>query len=64
MTKTLHGLTLGLNLLQDKNKLYKDFQRSNTNAQLLNKLIHLQEQLKFLINKSKQDYYAEDKKTY
>ena len=51
-------------LLQDKNKLYKDFQRSNTNAQLLNKLIHLQEQLKFLINKSKQDYYVEDKKTY
>ena len=45
-------------LLQDKNKLYKDFQMSNTNAQLLNKLHHLQEQLNFLINKSKQDYYA------
>ena len=28
-------------LLQNKNKLYKDFRRSNTNAQLLNKLNHL-----------------------
>ena len=45
-------------LLQDKNKLYKDFQRSNTSAQLLNKLNHLQEQLNFLINRSKQYYYA------
>ena len=44
--------------LQDKNKLYKDFQRSNTNAQLLNKLNHLQEQLNFFINRSKQSYYA------
>ena len=42
-------------LLQDKNKLYKDFRRSNTNAQLLNKLNHLQQQLNFLINRSKQD---------
>ena len=40
-------------LLQDKNKLYKDFRRSNTNVQLLNKLNHLQEQLNFLINRSK-----------
>ena len=45
-------------LLQDKNKLYKDFRRSNTNTQLLNKLNHLQERLKILINKSKQNYYA------
>ena len=45
-------------LLQDKNKLYKDFRRSNSNAQLLNKLNHLQEQLNFLINRSKQYYYA------
>ena len=45
-------------LLQDKNKLYKDFRRSNSNAQLLNKLNHLLEQLKFLINRSKQYYYA------
>ena len=45
-------------LLQDKNKLYKDFRRSNTNAQLLHKLNHLQEQLNFLINRSKQNYYA------
>ena len=44
--------------LQDKNKLYKDFRRSNNNVQLLNKLNHLQEKLNFLINKSKQDYYA------
>ena len=43
-------------LLQDKNKLYKDFRRSN-NAQLFNKLNHLQEQLNFLINKSKHDFY-------
>ena len=41
-------------LSQDKNKPYKDFQRSNTNAQLLNKLNHIQEQLNFLINMSKQ----------
>ena len=45
-------------LLQDKNKLYKDFRRSNTNAHLLNKLNHLQEQLNFLINRSKQNHYA------
>ena len=45
-------------LLQDKNKLYKDFRRSNTNAQSLNKLNHLQEQLNFLINRSKQNCYA------
>ena len=45
-------------LVQDKNKLYKDFQGSNTNAQLLNKLNHLQEQLNVLINRSKQNYYA------
>ena len=51
-------------LLQDKNKLYKDFRRSNTNAQLPNKLNHLQEQLNFLINRSKQDYYAWMTKTY
>ena len=37
-------------LSQNKNRLYKDFQRSNTNAQLLNKLNHVQEQLNFLIN--------------
>ena len=30
-------------LLQDKNKTYKDFRRSNTNAHLLNKLSHLLE---------------------
>ena len=51
-------------LLQDKNKLYKDFRRSNTNAPLLSKLNHLQEQLNFLINRSKQDYYAWMTKTY
>ena len=32
--------------------------QSNTNAQLLNKLNHLQEQFHFLINRSKQYYYA------
>ena len=58
MTKIPHGLTIGLNLLQNENKIYKDFRRSNTNAQLLNKLNHLQEQLNFLINRSKQYYYA------
>ena len=45
-------------LLQDNNKLYKGFRRSNTNAQLHNKLNHLQEKLNFLINRSKQNYYA------
>ena len=45
-------------LLQDKNKLYKDFQRSNTNAQLFHKLNYLQDQLNFLINRSKQYHYA------
>ena len=45
-------------LLQDKNKLYKDFRRNNTDSQLLNKLNHLQEQLNFLINRSKQNYFA------
>ena len=44
--------------LQYKNELYKDFRRSSTNAQLLNKLNHLQEQLKFLINRSQQNYYV------
>ena len=51
MTKILNGL-------KDKNKLYKDCERSNTNAELLNKLNHLQEQLNVLINRSKQNYYA------
>ena len=45
-------------LLQDKNKLYKDFRRSNTNAQLVNKLNHFQEQINFVINRSKQNYYV------
>ena len=45
-------------LLQDKHKLYKEFRRSNFNAQLFNKLNHLQEQLNVLINRSKQNYYA------
>ena len=44
--------------LQYKYEPYKDFRRSSTNAQLLNKLNHLQEQLKFLINRSKQNYYV------
>ena len=35
---------------QDKNKPYKDFQTSNTNAQLISKLKHIQEQLNFLRN--------------
>ena len=52
MTKILNGL-------KDKNKLYKDCQRSNTNAELLNKLNHLQEQLNVLINRSKQSNYAQ-----
>ena len=45
-------------LLQDKNKIYKDYRGNNTNDQSLNKLNHLQEQLNFLINRSKQYYYA------
>ena len=46
-------------LLQDKNKPYKDCQRSNTHAQLLNELNHLQEHLNFSKNRSKQNYYAQ-----
>ena len=52
MTKILNGL-------KDKNKLYKDCERSNINAELLNKLNHLQEQLNVLINRSKQSNYAQ-----
>ena len=40
-------------LLQDKHKLYKEFRRSNFNAQLLHKLNHLQEQLNVLIDPNK-----------
>ena len=56
-TKTFEGVTLMPSYFI-KNKLYKDFRRSNTNAQLLHKLNHLQEQLNFLINRSEQNYYA------
>ena len=35
---------------------------SNTNTQLLDKRKHLQEQLNFLINRSKQKYYPRMKK--
>ena len=58
-----HGLTRIQSLLQDENKLYKDGQRSNTNTQLLNKLNHLQEQLNFLINRSKQNCYTRKTKS-
>ena len=51
-------------LLQDKGKLYKGCRRSNTNAQLLNKLNHLQEQLNLLMSRSKQNYYARIINTY
>ena len=63
ITKILHGFTLGLNLLQDKKKLYKDCRRSNTTAQVLKKLNHLQEQSNFFINTSKQNYYIRITKT-
>ena len=51
-------------ILQDKSKLYKDCRRSNTNAQLLTKLNHLQEQLNLLMSWSKQNYYARIKNIY
>ena len=43
--------------MKDKDKIYKEFWRSDTNHQLLNELNHLQEQLNVLINRSKQYYY-------
>ena len=50
-------------ILLDKNKIYKDSRESNTNAQLLNKLNNLEKLLSFLINGSKQHYYARIRKT-
>ena len=45
-------------LIENKNKIHKNYQRLKSNSQLLGKLNLLQEQLHFLINKSKQNYYS------
>ena len=45
-------------LIENKNKIRKIYQRFKSNSQLLSKLNLLQEQLYFLINKSKQNYYS------
>ena len=44
--------------IENKNKIRKSYQRFKSNSQLLSKLNLLQEQLYFLINKSKQNYYS------
>ena len=43
-------------LIENKKKIRKSYQRFKSNSQLLSKLNLLQEQLYFLINKSKQNY--------
>ena len=45
-------------LIENKNKIHKNYQRFKSNSQLLSKLNLLQEQLHLLINKSKQNYYS------
>ena len=60
ITNITHGLIVEWNLFDKiKNQLYKDYRRSNSNASLLSKLNLLQEQLKVLINKSKQKCYVQ-----
>ena len=45
-------------LIENKNKIRKNYQRFKSNSQLLSKLNLLQEQLYLLINNSKQNYYS------
>ena len=45
-------------LIENKNKIHKNYQRFKSNSQLLSKLNLLQEQLHLLMNKSKQNYYS------
>ena len=49
--------------VESKNKPPKNYRRFNTNAQLLSQLILLEEQLHFLMNKSKQLLSTNGKKT-
>ena len=44
-------------LLQEKNKIYKNFRKDRNNAQLLRKLEHLQNRLNNSIDSSKHNYY-------
>ena len=44
-------------LLQEKNKIYKNFRKDRNNTQLLRKLEHLQNCLNNSINSSKHNYY-------
>ena len=45
-------------LIENKNKIHKNYQRFKSDSQLLSKLNLLQEQLYLLKNKSKQNYYT------
>ena len=45
-------------LIENKNKIRKNYQRFKSNSQLQSKLNLLLEQLYFLINKSKQNYHS------
>ena len=44
--------------IENKNKLRKIYRRFKSNSELLSKLNLLQEQLHFLIKKSKQNYFV------
>ena len=44
-------------LLQQKNKIYKNFSKDRNNAQLLRKLEHLQNRMKNSVDFSKHNYY-------
>ena len=50
LIRITRGLTLGLSLLQAKNKVFKSYRKNKTNIQLFNKL-------NALITKSKLNYY-------
>ena len=55
---TLWFNSLIKSLIENKNKIHKNYQRFKSNSQLLSKLNLFQEQLHLLINKSKQNYYS------
>ena len=44
-------------LIQEKNKIYKNFRKNRNNTQLLRKLEHLQNRLNNSIDSSKHNYY-------
>ena len=57
MITTPRGLTLGLSLNYRPKKFFKNYGKSKSNIQLLNKLNFLQERLNGLITKSRNNYY-------